>query len=296
MKKLSLLAVGSLFLTAAIWGLSYSAQAEAMKSMQPLSFVFLRYLIGSAMLVPVLFFRKNALDRKLLTGGIVCGICLAGGEILQQFGLLYTSAGKAGFLTALYVIMVPLIGIFVRQKSDWKIWIAALLSVAGTYFLCSDGTLNHFGNFGDGLIVICALFFAFQFIAIARFAPEADALLLAAAEFLTVAVISGVAALFAGEHCSSSSVVATAKPLLYCGVIAIGFAITVQVSVQKYVHPATVSIILSTASVFAVIWGWCLLDEHYSLQNLLGCGIIFMAVILVQLPSRSGADEPGGQG
>ena len=180
MKKHQLLATASLFLTAAIWGLSYSAQAEAGKTMPALSFVFLRYLIGSVMLLPGIFIMRRPPDKSLATGGFLCGICLAGGEILQQFGLLYTSAGKAGFLTALYVIMIPLIGIFIRRKSSWKIWCASLLSVAGTYLLCSDGTLNNFGNLGDALMLMCALFFAFQFIAIAKFAPQADALQLAA--------------------------------------------------------------------------------------------------------------------
>ena len=287
MDKIKILATASLFLTAAIWGLSYSAQSEAMKSMPALSFVFLRYVIGSALVFPALFFRSRKIERKLIYGGIACGVCLAGGEIIQQFGLLYTSAGKAGFLTALYVIMIPLIGVFINQKSDWKIWTASLLSVAGAYLLCSDGTLNSFGNFGDVLMVICALFFAFQFIAIAKFAPEADTLQLAAVQFITVAVISGIATLISGEKCSWENVMAGVWPLLYCGVIAIGFACTLQVVAQKYLHPATVSIILSTASVFAVIWGWWLLDEHYSPLNLIGCAIIFAAVVLVQLPSRS---------
>ena len=189
--------------------------------------------------------------------------------------------------------MIPLIGIFIRKKSDWKIWCASLLSVAGTYLLCSDGTLNHFGNLGDALMLICALFFAFQFIAIAKFAPEADALQLAAVQFCTVTVISGIATLIAGEKCSWNNICAGAGPLLYCGVIAIGFACTIQVAAQKYLHPATVSIILSTASVFALVWGCLLLNERYSLQNLIGCAIIFAAVILVQLPATRSPGKIG---
>ena len=293
MKKINILATASLILTAAIWGLSYSAQSEAMKTMQPLYFVFLRYLIGTAMLLPVIFFMKKKPVKNLIPGGIACGVCLAGGEILQQFGLLYTTAGKAGFLTALYVIMIPVIGIFIKKKSNWKIWVASLVSTAGAYLLCSDGTIGSFGNAGDFLMLACALFFAFQFIFIAKFAPEADALQLAAVQFFTVAVISGIAALIAGESCSWNGIVGTAKPLLYCGVIAIGFACTVQVAAQKYVHPATTSIILSTASVFAVIWGWWLLGEKYSLQNLIGCALIFAAVLLVQIPAAR--DENSGK-
>ena len=149
MKNLNRLAIVLLLMTAAIWGLSYSAQARAMDTMSPLMFVFLRYLLGSLMLVPAILFSRKRPDKKLVSGGIICGICLAGGEILQQFGLLYTSAGKAGFLTALYVIMIPVIGVFIHKKSTWLIWCASLLSIAGTYLLCSDDSFGTIGNFGD---------------------------------------------------------------------------------------------------------------------------------------------------
>ena len=286
MKKSNILASASLVLTAVIWGLSYSVQADAMKSMQPLFFVFVRYMLGGLMLLPVIFLMKKKPEKQLFTGGIACGVCLAGGEILQQFGLLYTTAGRAGFLTALYVIMIPVIGIFIRKKSNWQIWLASIVSTAGAYLLCADDSMSKIGNVGDFLMLLCALFFAFQFIFIAKFAPKADALQLAAVQFFTVAVISGIAAVIAGESCSWNSIVSTVKPLLYCGLIAIGFACTVQVAAQKYVHPSTASIILSTASVFAVIWGWWLLGERYSVVNLLGCALIFAAVVLVQLPEK----------
>ena len=282
-KNLNFLAAAALLVTAAAWGLSYSAQAEAMKSMQVLSFVFLRYLIGAAIMLPFLFFGKRP-SRKLLYGGIFCGIFLAGGEILQQFGLLFTTAGKAGFLTALYVVMIPVFQY--SKQSDVKIWTASIVSTAGTYLLCSDGTLNNFGNFGDFLMIICALFFALQFIFIAKFAPEEPPLKFAAVEFATVAVISGITSAICKETLTWNCIAATAKPLLYCGVIAVGIASTIQVAAQKYVNPATTSIILSTASVFAVLWGWLLLNESYSLTNIIGCMLIFAAVLLVQIPKR----------
>ena len=291
MKKTNLIASSSLLITAAIWGLSYSAAAEAMETMSPLYFVFIRYILGTVILLPIIAFSKKRPSKSLFIGGVLCGICLAGGEILQQFGLLYTSAGKAGFLTALYVIMIPLIGVFIKKKTDWKVWCASFLSVAGAYLLCSDGTINNFGNLGDLLMVICALFFAFQFIAIAKFAPQEDALQLAAIQFFTVAVISGICAVCSNESCSWSGIFATTYPLIFCGIIAIGLGCTVQVAAQKYVHPATSSIILSTASVFAVFWGWLTLGEHYTLANLIGCAIIFSAVVLVQIPSKKIADK-----
>ena len=296
MNKSNITATLLLLLTAVIWGLSYSAQSEAMNTMTPLYFVFLRYLLGGLMLLPAIFLRKKTPDKRLFTGGVICGIFLAGGEILQQFGLLYTTAGKAGFLTALYVIMIPLIALFCRKKAECKIWIAAFISLIGTTLLCADGSLNTFGNKGDILMLICALSFAFQFIAIAKFAPEADALQLAAVQFFTVAVISGAAAPLASETCSWSSITGTLYPLIYCGMIAIGIACTIQIAAQKYVHPATASIVLSTASVFAVIWGWLLLGEAYTAANLIGGVMIFAAVVLVQLPSKSQTALPSETG
>ena len=273
-----------LFLTAAIWGLSYSMQAEAMNTMKPLAFVFLRYLIGAAALLPMIIYSGKKFDKSVIAGGIICGISLAGGEILQQFGLLYTSAGKAGFLTALYVIMIPVIGVFINKKSNWKIWCASLLSVAGAYLLCYDTSMNNGVNYGDILMLICALFFALQFIAIAKFAPQADALHLAAIQFLTVAVISGIATLAAGEKISLSGIRETAIPLFYCGVIAIGFACTIQIAAQKYLHPVTATLLMSLESVFALLGGWFFLNEALTIRELSGCAVIFLAIILAQLP------------
>ena len=286
MNVLKRLAIILLFVTAAIWGLSYSFQAQAMDTMPPLMFVFLRYLLGAFMLFPIIIFFRKPPDKNLISGGIICGICLAGGEILQQFGLLYTSAGKAGFLTALYVIMIPIIGVFIKKKSTWSIWIASLLSIVGTYLLCTDETFETVGNIGDALMLICALFFAFQFIAIAKFATSADAIQFSSVQFTTVAVLAGIATLVAGESCNFASITKTASPLLFCGIIAIGLACTIQIAAQKIIHPAVASIILSTASVFALIWGYLLQNECYSFTNFVGCGFIFTAVILVQLPSQ----------
>lgn len=293
MKQSNIWAALSLLLTAAIWGLSYSEAADAMDTMSPLFFVFLRYLLGAAMLLPWLFFGKRP-SKSLIFGGVICGICLAGGEILQQYGLLYTSAGKAGFLTALYVIMIPLLTIFGKNKATGKIWIASLLSVAGAYLLCTNGSWEKIGNKGDILMIICALFFAFQFIAIAKFAPKANPMHLAAVQFLTVAILSGGATWLSGESCSIDAVLDTARPLLFCGLIAIGFACTVQIIAQKYVHPATCSIILSGASVFGVLWGHLLRDEEYTTLNLIGCGMIFAAIVLVQLPGKSSGKSSSG--
>jgi drug/metabolite transporter (DMT)-like permease len=293
MKK-QLTGIAFLGIAVLIWGSTFVAQSVGMDKVGPFTFQASRCGLAVLFLAPIIalfeirdikdYFRKWR-NKKLWISGALCGIALFAASTLQQISLVDTDAGKAGFLTALYVIMIPLIGIFIRKKSNWKIWSASLVSVIGSFLLCSDGTINDFGNRGDALMLLCALFFAFQFIAIAKFAPQADALQLAAVQFFTVTVISGIAALVAGESCSWDAIITTAKPLLYCGVIAIGVACTVQIAAQKYVHPATASIILSTASVFAVIWGCLLLDEHYSWQNLIGCGLIFAAVLLVQFPA-----------
>ena len=290
---MNIIALAALLLTAFLWGVSYSAQAEAMDHLSPLIFVSLRYFIGSFLLTVPILWRENRAGKsvpcstKIFYAGAASGFFLAGGEILQQFGLLYTSAGKAGFLTALYVIIIPLLEIFFGKKSSFKIWFAALLSVAGTYLLCCNGSESMAGNTGDVLILICALFFAFQFIIIGRYAPECDALKFSGIQFFTVAILSGVAALISGETCTLEQIVQCRIPLGFCGAVAIGFACTVQVAAQKVVHPATASIILSTASVFAVFWGWFWRNEIYSWANLLGCAIIFSAVVIVELPGKS---------
>ena len=301
-----------LIITAMIWGLSYSAQSKAMDHLPPLFFVALRYLIAGVFVL-ILYWGRQLLKRKeqsceqqeqlentasenvpdkkavrkfLLIGGVCCGFCLAGGEILQQFGLCYTTAGKTGFLTALYVIMIPVIGMFIHKKAKLKIWIAAVISLLGSFALCYTSDFGVIGNKGDVLVILCALFFAFQFIAIAKFAPEADALILSAIQFFTVAVISGILAFAVREQWTCQDIVLAAGPLIYCGIIAIGIACTIQVAAQKYVHPATASIILSMASVFAVIFGVLFLGERYSALNLVGCALILAAVIMVQLPEK----------
>jgi len=283
---MKIIATIALFLTALIWGVSYSAQAAANEFLQPLVFVCLRYLIGTVLvLIPAFAIHRKLPDRRLVTGGIACGICLAGGEILQQFGLLYTSAGKTGFLTALYVVMIPVIAFARERKFRWRIWSAAVLSVLGSYLLCASDMSSKL-NAGDLLVLLCAVCFAFQFIAIAEFAPKAEPLMLSGVQFFTVAVISGVTALVAGETWHWQNITAGYIPLLYCGVIAIGIACTVQIAAQKFVAPATSSIILSTASVFAILGGWLWHGETYSLRDLSGCAIILLAVILVQLPHK----------
>lgn len=286
MKSKTLLASIGLLLTALFWGLSYSAQSKAMASLQPLVFVSLRYIIGSlTVLIPLLFLRKMPLKEEWIFGGL-CGLFLAGGEILQQFGLLYTEAGKTGFLTSLYVILIPLLGMLGGKKTKLIIWIAAIFSVAGAFLLSYNPAEKAFGNKGDFLVLCCALFFAFQFMALAKFAPRLDALRLAFVQGLTVAVLSGISSLCAGEIWEVKRIMAGGIPLLYCGCIAVGIACTIQVAAQKYVPAAACSIILSTASIFAVAWGMLLLGEKYSLANLAGCGLILLGVILVQLPEK----------
>lgn len=289
MKSKTFFATLGLFLTALFWGLSYSAQSKAMASLQPLVFVSLRYIIGSlTLLLPLLFLRKMPTKGEWLYGGL-CGLFLAGGEILQQFGLLYTEAGKTGFLTSLYVILIPLLGILFGKKTTPIIWIAALLSVGGAFLLSYNPAEKAIGNKGDLLVLLCALFFAFQFMALAKFAPKLDTLRLAFVQGLTVAVLSGISSLSAGEVWEMKRIFAGGVPLLYCGCIAVGIACTLQVAAQKYVPATACSIILSTASIFAVAWGMLLLGEKYSFANLAGCGLILLGVILVELPLKKKA-------
>ena len=286
MKSKTFAASIGLLLTALLWGLSYSAQSKAMESLQPLIFVSLRYILGAVtVFIPLLILRKFPEKKEWLYGSL-CGIFLSGGEILQQFGLLYTEAGKTGFLTSLYVIFIPLFGLFAGKKTGKIVWLAAILSVAGAFLLSYNPAEKAFGNKGDLLVLLCAVFFAFQFMALAKFAPKMDALRLAFVQAVTVALLSGASSLIVGEVWQMKKILSGGVSLLYCGCLAVGVACTIQVAAQKFVSATACSIILSSASIFAVIWGILLLGEKYSPANLIGCLLILGGVILVQLPER----------
>jgi drug/metabolite transporter (DMT)-like permease len=217
-----------------------------------------------------------------IIGGICCGVFLALGSILQQMGIVYTTAGKAGFITTMYMLLVPVIGfVFFKKKNTWLVWLAVLLGVIGMYFLCISGEfrLSH----GDFLICICAVFFSCHILCCDHYAERGDPIRISAIQFATVTIISAVVA-FAAEQPSMGKLASALIPILYCGLVSGGIGYTLQIVAQKYTDPTIASLLLSMESVFAVIAGVVLIHERMSIRELSGCIIMFAAIILVQIP------------
>lgn len=280
-----------LFLAAVIWGVAFVAQSVGMDYMGPATFNGARFLIGSAVLIPVIWYRgrKKQADsapedkKKLLTGGWCCGLALCCASLLQQFGIQYTTVGKAGFITTLYIIIVPVLGIFLRKRIKARVWIGAVIAVIGMYLLCMSGSFSL--SMGDSLVLGCALVFAVHILVVDYFSPKVDSVKLSCLQFLTSGVICTVLA-FLTETPSLESMIAGAVPVLYAGVLSCGVAYTLQVVGQKNVEPTIASLILSLESVVSVLAGWIILGQRLSVKELLGCVLVFAAVILVQLPDK----------
>lgn len=285
-----------LFLTAAIWGVSFVAQSVGMDYVGPFTFNAVRSLLGGIVLLPCIALlkkgngqtpqQKNApADKKtLLIGGITCGIFLCAASNLQQFGIMYTSVGKAGFITAMYIVLVPVLGIFLKKKAGAKIWCGVAIAVAGLYLLCvTDGKLSF--QKGDILLLLCALVFSIHILVIDYFSPKADGVKLSCIQFFTSGILSA-AGMFLTEQPQIPLILAAWKPILYAGVMSCGVAYTLQVIGQKGMNPTVASLILSMESVISVIAGWLILHQTLSRKELFGCLLMFAAIILVQLPDR----------
>lgn len=268
------------------------AQSVGVGYMGPLSFNGARFLMGSLTLLPVILCRrrknagKKAASASLkitITGGVCCGLVLCAAALVQQYGIMYTTVGKAGFITALYIILVPVFGIFLRKRISGKVWIGAMIAVAGLYLLCMSETLSL--SRGDTLVFICAILFAVHILVIDYFSPKADGVELSCIQFLTAGMIGSVlAVIFEQPHLQNF--IDGIIPLAYAGVLSSGVAYTLQVVGQKNMNPAAASLILSLESVFSVLAGWVILKQALSRRELLGCVLVFAAVILVQLPEK----------
>lgn len=305
-----------LFLAASIWGAAFVAQSVGMDYMGPATFNAARFLLGGAVLLPVLAFRaargpERALEMadpgneaekanpakkggaRLAAGGICCGLALCGASLLQQIGIQDTAVGKAGFLTTLYIVIVPLIGIFLGKRAGARVWGAAAMALAGMYLLCMYGSPSGAGasfltvGRGDAFVLGGAVLFSVHILAVDRFSPGTDSIALSCIQFFTSGAICTVLALLT-EAPSVSALMAGALPVLYAGVLSCGVAYTLQVVGQKEVEPAAASLILSLESVVSVLAGWAVLGQRLSGRELAGCALVFAAVILVQLPGRAG--------
>lgn len=296
MKKTDIKSPLLLFLAAFIWGVAFVAQSKAKDySVEPFTFNAVRNVIGGLTLLPCIFFlgRREPKEKKieenpktLLIGGILCGTVLCIASNLQQIGINYTTVGKAGFITAMYIVLVPILGIFLKRRAGIKVWISVFLAVTGLYLLCMTEKLS-LGK-GDALVLLCALVFAIHILVIDHFSPKVDGVKLSCIQFLVCGILSMIPALIL-EHPQVSSILTAWLPILYAGIMSCGVAYTLQIVGQKNVNPTVASLILSLESCISVLAGWMLLGQKLSLKELIGCVIMFAAIILAQLPEKNAA-------
>ena len=296
-----------LFLAAFIWGVAFVAQSNAMAYVEPFTFMAVRNYIGGFVLVIYLLILKGmgaparepakeaygrktpkwmlklGIDRYHLLGGMICGtfLCIAGN--LQQIGIQYTSVGKTGFLPAVYIILVPILGIFLTKKAGIRVWLGVAIALAGLYLLCVTEKFTIVP--ADFMLLGCALVFAMQILAVDFFIDRVDGVKLSCIQFFTCAVLSTIGMVIF-EHPSIPAMLQAWLPILYAGVLSSGVAYTLQVVGQRDMNPTVASMILSLESVFSALAGWVLLKQVLSTKELLGCGLVFVAIILAQLPGK----------
>lgn len=280
-----------LFLAAFIWGTAFAAQSAGMEYIEPFTFSVIRSLTGSAFLIPCIFILKKWKHEKpgkekektsdLVVGGTACGVILCVAANLQQAALLYAGAGKAGFLTSLYIVIVPIFGIFAGKKPARKLWISVLFAVAGLYLLCAKPESAGF-SFGDALLLAGAAMFALHIMAVDHFARRADGVKLSCIQFFVCGVLSAVPMLLFEEP-SLAAVRGALFPLLYVGILSSGIAYTFQIIGQKGVNPVAASLIMSLESVISALAGWVVLGQELSGREIAGCAVMFFAILLAQL-------------
>lgn len=287
-----------LLLAALVWGVAFVAQSEGMNYVGTFTFNTCRFILGGAVLIPCIFFlhgRKDSVWQTLseeekkqqtrmgIIGGICCGCILCLASCLQQFGIAQTTVGKAGFITTLYIIIVPFLGLFLKKKIGVNIWISAVIAAVGMYFLCITESFSI--EAGDRLILLCSVVFSVHILVIDHFSPKADGVVISCVQFFTAGVIAGVPMLLF-EQPSVSAILAAAVPILYAGIMSCGVGYTLQVVAQNSVDPTVASLLLSLESVFSVLAGWIILGQKLSGRELFGCALVFAAVLLVQVPTE----------
>lgn len=287
-----------LLLTATIWGTAFVAQSVGMDFVEPFTFTCVRSIIGGIVLIPCIWFLRkwkakeqaafNGLkNRPIVTktewiGGICCGVALFAASNFQQIGILHTTVGKAGFITALYVVIVPLMGLFFKKKVSIVIWFCVVISVIGLYLLCmTEGTLAL--AYGDFLVLVCAILFSVHIMVIDYFSPKGDGVVISCIQFFVCGLLSGIVMMFV-ENPQLENILAAKIPILYAGVLSSGVAYTLQIVGQKDMNPTVASLILCLESVVSALAGWLILNEALSMRELLGCVLMFAAIVLAQVP------------
>lgn len=301
-----------LFLTACIWGLAFVSQSKGMEAMGPFTFNGVRSLLGAAAVFPLVLIQihreketdkagnteqpeKNTGYKKnrgvVLVGGLLCGLAYTAGTTLQQIGILYTTVGKAGFITTLYIIFVPILGIFLRRKVSGVVWIGAAMAALGLYLLCMEERFSL--TSGDTFIMLCAIAFAIHIMVIDYFSPKTAGVYLSCIQLFVCGVVSLILAFWL-ETPSFSQLKEGMGSLLYAGIMSCGVGYTLQIIGQKGMHPAVASLILSMESVVATIsaylaykLGFLKTDQSMTGRQMIGCAIVLAAVLLVQMPAKT---------
>lgn len=282
-----------LLLTATIWGVAFVAQSVGMEYIGPFTFNAIRCVLGGLVLIPVILLLNRKKEagaetgtkenkRILWTGGIACGVILCIASNLQQFGIMEASVGKSGFFTALYIVMIPVIGIFIGKRPGIKLWFCVALAVVGMYLLCmKDGSFTI--ERADIMLLLCALAFSFHILVVDYFSPKVGGVKMSCIQFFVCGVLSAVGMLFT-ETPDISNIQAAWLPLLYAGLLSCGVGYTLQIVGQKGINPVIASLIMSLESVISALAGWVILGQVLSPKEILGCVLMFVAIIITQIP------------
>ena len=295
-----------LFLTAVIWGIAFVAQSAGMDYVQPFTFSAVRMVLGGIVLLPVIAFmgriRKNGKKeqeaiglaedveakqqtkeeqrKNLLLGGMLCGVLLFIASNFQQVGIQYTTAGKAGFVTALYIVIVPIYGIFLHKKIKVNVWVGVALGLAGLYLLCMQEGFHL--EKGDALVLVCALTFSMHIMVVDHFSPIVDGVKMSCIQFFVCGILSGIV-MFIVEQPRIPQILAAWQPIGYAGILSCGVAYTLQIVGQRGMNPTIASLLMSLESVVSVLAGWLILHQNLEVREMAGCAIMFLAIVLAQL-------------
>ncbi len=284
-----------LFLAAIIWGFSFVAQRAGMEFVGPYTFNGIRFALGSISLIPFVYMLKGQKSnypkretKPLIIGGLLAGTVLFIASSFQQVGIVYTSAGNAGFITTLYVIIVPVLGLFLKHKINRQTWVGVFLAIIGLYLLSVKGDFS-LGK-GDSLVLISAFFFAVHVIIIGFYADKVNVIKISIIQFAVCSLLSLVVALFT-EEIVFSTLKQAAIPILYGGLMSVGVAFTLQVVAQRRAVASHAAIILSFESLFALLGGWLILNEGFTTRALIGCGLMLVGLIVSQFDFESRFDS-----
>ncbi len=290
----------ALLLAAVIWGTSFVAQDVGMEHVEAFTYNGIRMLMGAAVLLPLILFmqlKKRKSDTRTvqqkkkdaavqIKSGIICGLILFCASNLQQFAFNYIpegASGKIGFITALYMLLVPIFGLFLGQKQRLLVWLAVIMGCAGAYLLCVDSAMTI--GVGELLTLGCAVFFAIHILYIDSVTDKVDGVILSATQFFVVGILS-VVCMFIFETPRIANINTAIIPILYSGVMSSGVAYTLQIIGQKHTNPAIASLLMCLESVFAVLAGWMLLGDSLEVREYIGCAVMFAAIILTNLPEK----------